>query len=145
MMSSKTSCIPSLECIGTFVWKEQWYTFTSRVSLQADLHMICEDQNFVANVVVTNSTWEMVTTSVISWPTCATTEFSINAKIRKYRRFHDRHHFIPMAMEVHNAFRHDMDHFIKECACLFHNRWSGGHYPCLFVFNFFMQHVSIVL
>jgi hypothetical protein len=27
-----------------------------------------------------------------------------------------------MAMEVHNALRHDMDCFIKECAFIFHNR-----------------------
>jgi hypothetical protein len=32
-----------------------------------------------------------------------------------------------MAMEVHNKLGHDMDHFIEECACLFHNKWSGGH------------------
>jgi hypothetical protein len=31
-------------------------------------------------------------------------------------------HFILMAMEVHNAPKHDMDHFIKECARLFHDR-----------------------
>jgi hypothetical protein len=28
---------------------------------------------------------------------------------------------------VHNALERDMDHFIKECACLFHDRQSGGH------------------
>jgi len=32
------------------------------------------------------------------------------------------HHFIPMAMEVHDTFRHDMDRFIKECAHLSHTR-----------------------
>jgi len=40
-------------------------------------------------------------------------ELSAIAKICKDKRFHVGHHFIPMAMEVHNAFGHDMDHFIK--------------------------------
>ncbi len=31
------------------------------------------------------------------------------------------HHFIQMAMEVYDTFVHDMDRFIKEHACLFHN------------------------
>jgi hypothetical protein len=35
---------------------------------------------------------------------------------------HKGHHFISMAMEVHSACRHDMDHFIKECAHIFHNK-----------------------
>jgi hypothetical protein len=34
------------------------------------------------------------------------------------------HHFIPMAMEVHNAPKHDMDHFIKEYPRPFHDWWS---------------------
>jgi len=44
----------------------------SRVSLQIDLYMTQEDQDFIANVVVTNLTWEMVASSVISWPASAT-------------------------------------------------------------------------
>jgi hypothetical protein len=32
-----------------------------------------------------------------------------------------------MASKVHNATGHDMDYFIKECACLFHDKWSRGH------------------
>jgi hypothetical protein len=32
-----------------------------------------------------------------------------------------------MVMEVHCALKCDMDHFIKECVRLFHDRWSGGH------------------
>jgi hypothetical protein len=84
--------------------------------------MIHEDQVFVANVVVTNSTWEMMAMNVISQPACAMWNFSAIAKIHKYKGLHERRHFIPMAMEVHNALRHDMDRFIRECALIFHNR-----------------------
>jgi hypothetical protein len=38
-----------------------------------------------------------------------------------------------------------MDHFIKECAHLFHNRRSGGHLSLSFCIQFFKQHVSIVV
>jgi hypothetical protein len=41
-----------------------------------------------------------------------------------------------MAIEVHNAPGHDMDHFIKECAHLFHDRRSWGHLIFFFAFNF---------
>ncbi len=58
---------------------------------------------------------EMVALSVISQPV----ERSAITKIRKYRRFHEGHHFIPMAMEVHDTLEHDMDHLIRECACFF--------------------------
>ncbi len=57
------------------------------------------------------------------------------AKIHKYRGFHEGHHCIPMAMEVHDALGHDMDNFIREHAPLFHNRRLKGH-PCFFAFNF---------
>jgi hypothetical protein len=43
-------------------------------------------------------------------------ELSAIAKIHKYKRLHEGHHFVPMAMEVHNAHGRDMDHFIKKCA-----------------------------
>jgi hypothetical protein len=33
-------------------------------------------------------------------------------KIHKYEELHEGHHFIMMAMEVHNTPRHDMDNFI---------------------------------
>jgi hypothetical protein len=49
-------------------------------------------------------------------------ELNTITKIYKYRRLHKRHkrhHFILMAMEVHSAFEHDMDRFIKECALTF--------------------------
>jgi len=44
-----------------------------------------------------------------------------------------------MAMEVHNALGCDMDHFIRECACLFHDRRSKGQLSlsfCIQVFRF---------
>jgi hypothetical protein len=45
-------------------------------------------------------------------------ELNAIVKIHKYRGFHEGHHFIPMAMEVHGVPRHDMDHFTNECAYL---------------------------
>jgi hypothetical protein len=36
-----------------------------------------------------------------------------------------------------------MDHFIKECAHLFHDRQAGGHLSLYFCIQFFKQHVSI--
>jgi hypothetical protein len=73
-------------------------------------------------VVVTNLTWEIVDSSVISRPSGAVVKLNVIAKICKYRGFYKRYHFILMAMEVHGAPRCDMDNFIRECVCLFHNR-----------------------
>jgi hypothetical protein len=64
----------------------------------------------------------MVASSVITRPTNAIAKLNAIVKIPKYRGLDEGHHFIPMAMEVHNAPGHDMDHFIKESAHLFHNR-----------------------
>jgi hypothetical protein len=50
-----------------------------------------------------------------------------------------------MAMEVHDASEHDMDRFIRECACLFHNRRSRGHLSLSFWIQFFKYRVNIVL
>jgi len=63
----------------------------------------------------------MMALSVISQPTNGVAKLSVITKIHKYRKFHDHdeHHFIPMAMKVHNTPRHDMDPFIKVCARLF--------------------------
>ncbi len=54
-------------------------------------------------MVVTNLTWEIVITNVISRPSSAIAKLSANIKIHKYKRFHEGHHFIPMAMD--NALR----------------------------------------
>jgi len=64
----------------------------------------------------------MVATSVISQLVGVVVELNAIAKICKYRRLHEGHHFISMAMEMHTALGHDMDHFIRECACLFHDK-----------------------
>jgi len=48
-------------------------------------------------------------------------ELSAIIKIHKYKGLHEGHHFILMAMEMHNTHGWDMDHFIKECACFFHD------------------------
>ncbi len=69
--------------------------------------------------MVVDLTQERVISSVISQPTSATRKLNAIVKIRKYRRLHEGHHFISMAMEVHGALRHDMDRFIKEYARLF--------------------------
>jgi len=84
-----------------------------------------------------------VTLSVISRPTSAIAKLSTIINIRKYRRFHERHHFIPMAMEVYSARGHDMDRFIRECVHLFHDRRLGGHLSLSFCIQFLRQHISI--
>jgi len=104
--------------------------------------MICEDKVFVADVVVVDPTWETMVMNVINWAS-ATVELSAIIKIHKYKRLPENHHFIPMAIEVHDTFKHDMNSFIKECVYLFHNRWLGGHLSFSFCIQFFMQHVSI--
>jgi hypothetical protein len=73
--------------------------------------MICEDHVFVDDVVVIDPTWETMAMSVIIQPTCLITKLITIAKICKYKRFHEGHNLIPMAMG-HNAPEHDMDHFI---------------------------------
>jgi hypothetical protein len=65
--------------------------------------MTREDQVFVVNVVITNPTWETVALNVISQLTVAITKLSTIVKIHNYKGFHEGYHFIPMAMEVHNA------------------------------------------
>jgi hypothetical protein len=72
-------------------------------------------------------TRKMMASSVISQWLSVATKLSAIVNICKYRRFHEGHHFILMAMEVHDVPKHDMDCFIKECACFFHNRRSRGH------------------
>jgi hypothetical protein len=70
-------------------------------------------------------------------------EFSTIVKIHKYKALHEGHDFILMAMEVHNTPKRDMDHFIKECAGLFHDRRLKGQLSLFFCIQFFKQHVSI--
>ncbi len=72
--------------------------------------------------MVIDSIMETIATSIINQPIGAPTKLNAITKIRKYRRLHDGHHFISMAMEAHGTPKCDMDHFIKECARFFHNR-----------------------
>ncbi len=88
-------------------------------------------------MVITNLKWEIVVSSVISRLAGVTVEHNDIVKIRKYRESYEGHHFILMAMEVHDAPKRDKDHFIRECARLFHNRQSRGHLSLSFCIQFF--------
>jgi hypothetical protein len=122
---------------GHVVWKKWWYVFTLRVSLKDDFYMTQEDHVFVADVVVIDPTRDMVALSVISRLANTITKLNVIAKICKYKGLHEGHHFISMAMEVHGSPRCNMDHFIRECARLFHDIDDREViYPCLFAFNF---------
>jgi hypothetical protein len=70
-------------------------------------------------------------------------ELNTIVKICKYRGLNEGHHFIPMAMEVHNTPGCDMDRFINKGAHLFHDSWSKGHLSLSFCIQFFREHVSI--
>jgi hypothetical protein len=48
-----------------------------------------------------------------------------------------------MATEVHIAPGHDINCFIKECACLFHNRIFESHLFLSFYIQFCKYYVSI--
>jgi hypothetical protein len=99
--------------------------------------MTRENQFFVVDVMIIDITRKMVALSVISQLVGLVIELSAIVNIHKYRGLHEGHHFILMAMEVHDAPERDMDRFIKECVCLFHDRQSG------FCMQFFNQHVNI--
>jgi len=99
--------------------------------------MTQENQVFVANVVVTDLTWETVALNVINWLACAIVKISAIVKIRKYRRLHEGHHFILMAMVVHNTPGRNMFCFIRDCACFFHDKWLEGHLSLSFFIQFF--------
>ncbi len=60
--------------------------------------------------------------SVISQLVGVAAKLNAIVEIHKYKRLHEGHHFISMALEVHGTPRCDMDRFIKECAHIFHNR-----------------------
>jgi len=93
--------------------------------------------------VVIDSTRKTVVLSVISRLTCAIAKLNAIVKIHNYRRFHEGHHFISIPMEVYNIFKRDMDHFIKECACFFHDRRSKGHLSLYFCIQFSRQCINI--
>ncbi len=60
--------------------------------------MTQEDQVFIINVVVIHPTQEK---NAISQLTNVVAKLNAIIKIRKCKGFHERHHFIPMAMDVH--------------------------------------------
>jgi hypothetical protein len=62
--------------------------------------MTQKDQVFIVNVVVIDQTWETMVSIIINQLAGVVTKLRIVAKICKYRGFHQRHHFISMAMEV---------------------------------------------
>jgi len=63
--------------------------------------MTCKDQVFIIDVVIIDLTWEIVALNVINQTIGAIVEFNAIAKIYKYKRFYEAHHFISMAMEMH--------------------------------------------
>ncbi len=88
-------------------------------------------------MVLTDLTQETMVSNVISRSTSAIAKLSAIVKIHKYRGFQEGHHFTPMAMEVHNTPKRDMDRFIRECARLFHDKCLGGHLSLSFCIQFF--------
>jgi hypothetical protein len=99
--------------------------------------MTQEDQVFIVDVVVTDLMREAMVSNVISRSTSAIVKLSAIVKIHKYRRLHEKHHFTLMAVKMHNTLERDMDHFMKECACFFHDRRSRGHLSLSFCIQFF--------
>jgi hypothetical protein len=73
--------------------------------------MTQEDQVFITDVMVTDTTQEMMTSNVISRPINVVMEVRTIVKIRKYKRFHEGHHFISMAMKVHGTPKRDNGSF----------------------------------
>ncbi len=71
--------------------------------------MTWEDKVFVADVVVTDLLWEMMTSSVIIQLAGVIAKHITIVKIHKYKRLHEGHYFILMAMKVHGAPGCDMD------------------------------------
>jgi hypothetical protein len=77
-----------------------------------------------------------VASNVIGQSACVIAKFNAIVKIYKYKKFHEGRQFILMALEVHNTLGHDMDCFIKECACFFQDRRLGGHLFLSFCIQF---------
>ncbi len=95
--------------------------------------------------MIIDVTQETAVMSVISQLTCVAVKLSVIVNIRKYREFHKGHHFISMAMEVHNARGCDMDCFIRKCACFFHDKQLRNHLSLYFCIQFFKQCVNNAL
>ncbi len=96
-------------------------------------------------MVVIDLPWETVALNVINRPIGVVAKLNAIAKMHKYTRLHEGHHFILMAMEVHDAPKCDMDCVIKECAHLFHDRQSRGHLSLYFCIQFLRHCVIVVI
>ncbi len=79
-------------------------------------------------------------TNVISRLVDVIAKHSTIAKIHKYKRLYEGHHFIPIAMEVHGTPKHGMNRFIMP---IFSTRQLRGHLSSSFCIQFFKQCVSI--
>jgi hypothetical protein len=90
-------------------------------------------------------TQKMMIWSLISRSASAVAELNVIAKICKYRGPYERHHFIPMAMEMHCKPKCNMDHFIRECARFFYNKQWRNPLSLSFCIQFFRQRVNIAL
>jgi hypothetical protein len=66
----------------------------------------------------------------------AVVKLNIIAKICKYKKLHEEHHFISMAMEVHGTFGHNMDCSSRSVLVFSMIDDQKVIYPYLFVFNF---------
>ncbi len=75
--------------------------------------------------------------NVINRPINVVAKLNTIAKIRKYKGFHEGHHFIPMAMELHNTHPSMIWIISLGNVPIFSmvDDWKVI-YPCLFAFNF---------
>jgi len=97
--------------------------------------MTRKDQVFVVNVVVNDLTRKMVVSSVISQPTGAIAELNAIAKICKYKRLQEGHHFFPMPWRCTTHL--GMIWIVSSGSAFFFFTIDNQEvfYPCLFSFN----------
>jgi hypothetical protein len=121
---------------GHVIWRERWYALTSKISLWVNLYMIQKDQVFIANVVVTNLTWETTIWNVINQPTSAVVKPNVIVKIRKYNGLHEGHHLCRWPWRC-TAYSSVIWIVSLENVLIFSmiNDQEVIH-PCLFTFNF---------
>jgi hypothetical protein len=65
--------------------------------------MIQKNQVFIVNVIIIDLIQQMMILGVISQSASVIAKFNAIAKICKYKKFHERQHFILIAMKVHDA------------------------------------------
>jgi len=122
MMPFEMSCVTLLEGVGMLYGKVVVCFYIKNFITIRSLHdpkglgLHCRCGGYI------DPTQDTMASNLISQPACAIAKLSTIIKIHKYKRFHERYHFISMAMEVHDTSRCDLDRFIRECAHLFHNK-----------------------